>query len=153
MEALTPTSPSFDPMELLGRDYPSFHAAVDAVEAALRTLPQLDLPPVHCKTDGLYSRRLFMPAGSVIVSKIHRKQHQYVVLQGLATVLTAEGAARIGAGFSGITEPGTRRLLFIEEDSEWMTFHPTKFDDLPDIEADLIIPRHLLEETLTQLQP
>jgi len=144
-------SPPIDPMELLGKDYPSFHAAVDAVEEALLTLPQAYLPPDHTLTVGLYSRRLFMPAGSAIVSKIHRRQHQYVVLSGLATVLTAEGASRISAGQSGITEPGTRRILFIHEDSEWMTFHPTDQTDLESIEDDLIIPRHLLEETLTQL--
>ncbi|NBU83469.1 MAG: hypothetical protein EBS21_02485 [Sphingomonadaceae bacterium] len=146
-------SPPIDPMELLGRDYPSFHAAVDAVEAALNTLPQSCLPPVHALTSGLYSRRLFMPAGSVIVSKIHRRQHQYVALSGVATVLTADGASRVTAGQSGITEPGTRRLLFIHEDSEWMTFHPTDQTDIESIENDLIIPRHLLEETLTQLLP
>lgn len=136
-------------MELLGRDYPSFHAAVDAVEDALRTLPQADLPPVHTLTAGLYSRRLFMPAGSVIVSKIHRRQHQYVVLSGRATVLTESGATMISGGHSGITEPGTRRVLFIHEDSDWMTFHPTDQTTMEDIEADLIIPRHLLEEPLT----
>lgn len=135
-------------MELLGRDYPSFHAAVDAMEEALRTLPQSDLPPVHTLTAGLYSRRLFVPAGSVVVTKIHRRQHQVVVLSGMSTVLTESGACLMGAGYSGVTEPGTRRVVFVHEDTEWITFHPTDQTDLESIEADLIIPRHLLEEPL-----
>ncbi len=151
MEPPAAPAPAFDLMAMIGKDYPSFHAAADALEASMLAFPQPDLPPVHTITAGLYSRRLFMPAGMMIVSKIHRKQHQYVIFSGRATVFTEAGAVEVGAGFSGITEPGTRRILFIHEDCDWMTFHPTDKTDPASIEAEIILPRHLLEETFPQL--
>lgn len=140
-------------MWLIAQDYSSFHSAVDAVEEFMATLPQGKNDPVHTLTPGLYSRRLFMPALSVIVSKIHRKEHQFVVLSGTATVVSEDGASLIRAGYSGVTKAGTRRVLFIHSDSIWMTYHPTDCTSLDDIEADLILPRHELPEPLTSLSP
>ena len=138
-------------MALLAQDYPSFHAAVDSVEDFMATLPQGENDPQHTLTPGLYSRRLFMPALSVVVSKIHRREHQFVVLAGSATVINESGASLIRAGYHGVTPAGTRRVLFIHTDSEWMTFHPTDQTTLEDIEADLILPRQALPEPLTTL--
>jgi hypothetical protein len=135
-------------MWLIAQDYPNFHAAVDCVEAFMAGQPQGENHPQHTLTPGLYSRRLFMPALAVVVSKIHRREHQYVVLSGSATVVTESGAVLVRAGYSGITPANTRRVLFVHE---WMTFHPTDQTTLEDIEADLILPRQALPEPLTTL--
>ena len=52
------------------------------------------------------------------------------------TPLTKE----IKAGYIGITMPGTRRILYIYEDTEWTTFHATDKATLEDVEADIIEP-------------
>ena len=140
-------------MWLIAQDYPDFHAAVDCVEAFMAGQPQGENHPQHTLTPGLYSRRLFMPALAVVVSKIHRREHQYVVLSGSATVVTESGAVLVRAGYSGITPANTRRVLFVHTNSEWMTFHPTDQTDLLAIEDDLILPRQALPEALTTLSP
>lgn len=98
----------------------------------------------HRFTPGLYSREILMPKGTLLTSKIHRTEHQYVVLQGVAHVWTDdEGVVTIKAPFVGITKPGTRRILFIEEDCRWITFHPTKETNIEQIEAELIYPHQI----------
>lgn len=103
------------------------HAKLDALEAAMLDsgLPVVHLPVVHTFTPGLYSRRIHMPAGSVLTSKGHETEHQYVVLRGRARVSIPGAAPQVlKAGHAGITCAGTRRALVIEEDCDWITFHP-----------------------------
>ena len=85
--------------------------------------------PVHCLTthrftDGMYIREIFMPAGSLITSKIHKTEHPYIVSYGkVAVSIDSEDWDEITAPYIGITKPGTRRVLYIIEDCIWTTFH------------------------------
>jgi hypothetical protein len=107
--------------------------------------PAVQCPVQHRFTPGMYSREIFMPAGSLITSKIHRTEHQFVVLSGRCRVYNAENeeVAEFTAGHVGITKPGTRRVLVILEDTRWVTFHPTNKTDLAEIESDLIEPHDI----------
>ena len=90
--------------------------------------------PVHCLTthkftDGMYIREIFMPAGSLITSKIHKTEHPYIVSYGkVAVSIDSEDWDEITAPYTGITKPGTRRVLYILEDCIWTTFH--RIDDM-----------------------
>lgn len=101
-----------------------------------------ELPVKHHFTPGLYAREIFMAAGMVLTSKIHNTEHPFVVSKGRCSVyneLTGDSVL-IEAPYFGITYPGTRRLLFIHEDTVWTTFHPTPLTDLEQIEAEIIMP-------------
>jgi len=98
---------------------------IDELEATLLQLPQVDCPLIHTFTKGLYMREVFMPAGTMVTSKIHNTQHPYEVLQGVVSVQIDMGEWQlIEAPYSGITQAGTRRVLYIHEDCRWKTFHP-----------------------------
>jgi len=85
----------------------------------------IELPVINTFTPGLYSREIFMPKGTLLTSKVHKTEHPYVILSGKAKVYKADGDfEELEAGFSGITQPNTRRVLYIEEDCKWVTFHP-----------------------------
>lgn len=115
---------------------------VDWIQSELAKLPQLDCPQNHIFTPGLYVREIFMPAGAVFVSKIHRSKHPFVISKGAVSVWMAEtGWQRLEAPHTGVTMPGARRILFIHEDCVWSTFHPTTETDLEKIESQLIEPR------------
>lgn len=75
-------------------------------------LPLVDQPLVHRWTPGLYVRQITNPAGSLVTTEIHKTEHPFFVLQGVVTVRGPEGTREIVAPFSGITMPGTRRLIF-----------------------------------------
>lgn len=95
-------------------------------------------PLEHVFVDGAYIRKITMPKGMLLTSKIHKKSHPYFILQGDVSVLTDEGEVRIKAPYAGITEAGTKRLLYIHEETVWITVHATKETDLAKIEEEII---------------
>ena len=127
-------------MEITNRD-----ERVDELEAEmLSNFPVIDCPVKHIFTPKLYSREIFMPAGSLITSKIHKTEHPYVVSKGVVSVWIDNGKeVLIKAPYSGITKPGTRRVLYVWEDCIWTTFHVDEEDskDVDKIE-ERIIEKH-----------
>lgn len=97
-------------------------------------------PLKHTFVDGAYIREIFMPAGLVLTSKIHKIKHPYFVMKGKCEVITDEGLHLIEAPYHGITEPGTKRILKILEDTIWITVHSTDSKDLAEIEKQIIAP-------------
>ena len=130
------------------------HERLDGLELwMLNTYPVVDMPVEHRFTPGLYSREIFMPAGTLLTSKIHNTRHQYVVISGRASVYIPDvGVQVLEAGHVGFTEPGTRRVLYIHEDCRWITFHPIyegEEGDVGSIEARIIEPRLLRDGDTT----
>ena len=95
-------------------------------------------PLKHTFVDGAYVREIRMPKGVLLTSKIHKICHPYFVLEGDVSVLTENGVQRIKAPYSGITQPGTKRILYIHEDTTWVTVHVTNKTDPDEIEKDII---------------
>lgn len=119
---------------------------VDAVHRYCATLPAAEMPVTNRWTPGMYAREIYMPKGSLVVSKIHKTEHPFVVLTGKAAVWDARhGVQQLSAGHVGITTPGTRRVLFIHEDCRWITFHATDKLSVEEVESDIIEPYALSE--------
>jgi len=95
-------------------------------------------PLLHTFADGLYVRTIRMPKGLLLTSKIHKTNHPYFVMEGEVSVLTDEGEIRIKAPYAGITKAGTKRVLYIHEDTVWITVHATDKTDLAEIEDEII---------------
>ena len=99
---------------------------IDELEATLiqEVDSLIEAPLIHRFADGMYIREIYMPAGSLWTSKIHKTEHPYVVSLGKAAVsIDAKGWDEIEAPCTGITKPGTRRVLYIIEDCIWTTYH------------------------------
>ena len=135
---------------------------VDNLEAVMMQFPEelIDGPLVHKFTDGMYIREIFMPAGSLWTSKIHKTEHPYVVSYGKAAVsIDAQEWYEITAPYTGITKPGTRRVLYILEDCIWTTFHridgmKSEYNDLSSEEIDKIVEEiedKILEPHINQI--
>jgi len=99
------------------------------------------MPLTHRFTDGMYIREIFMPAGTLLTSKIHKTNHPFVVTKGKCKVFDGKNIQNIVGPHTGITEPNTRRLLYIEEDTTWLTFHVTDKTDIDEIEKEIIEDR------------
>jgi len=100
---------------------------IDEAEALLVQLPKVECPLKHIFTPGLYIREIFMPAGTLLTSKIHKTEHPFVVSKGKLNVLLDGKMEFIEAPYRGVTKPGTRRVLYIIEDTIWTTFHPLPY--------------------------
>ena len=98
-------------------------------------------PLKHSFGEGLYIREIFMPAGSLVVSKTHKYAHPYFIMQGKFSVMTEEGNFTIQAPFYDITKAGTKRVLYIHEDCVWCTVHanPTNTKDIKTLENEITV--------------
>lgn len=121
---------------------------VDRLEGFLAKLPQADMPLTHRFTPGLYVREIFMPKDCIVISKIHKTEHPFVIIQGSASVWNNGKVEHLKAPHVGITKPGARRLLYIHEDCRWLTFHPTDETDVDKIEEQIILKRPICEDKL-----
>lgn len=103
-------------------------------------LPRAVCPVEHIFTPGLYTRRTTLPAGSLVTSMEHKTEHPFVVAKGTVEVITPEGAFIYQAPHSGITMPGTRRVLRALTETVWFTFHVTEKTDVEAIASDILEP-------------
>ena len=118
--------------------------AINALQEAISTMPQADLPTQHFFADGMYCRFLPRPAGTLIVGKVHKKEHFYIVCCGTIQVTNGEGAAKEITGPAVIvSQPGTKRAVLAITDATCLTVHKTDKIDLDEIEEELIEPDNL----------
>jgi hypothetical protein len=131
--------------------HPVSRNKISNFENEVAKLPQIELPLTHRFAPGLYIREIFMPAGSVVVSMVHKEEHFTIVQKGRATVVTEYGTVEITAPYSQITPPGTKRVLYIHEDSIWITVHhnPDNITDIEKLEAHYAVPSFQEYEALT----
>jgi hypothetical protein len=100
---------------------------IDEAEAILVQLPKVECPLKHSFTPGLYIREIFMPAGTLLTSKIHKTEHPFIVSKGKLNVFLDGEMQYIEAPYRGVTKPGTRRVIYILESTIWTTFHPLPY--------------------------
>lgn len=138
---------------------------LDEFEAELAT----QYEPAHCPvshlfTPGLYVRQMLIPAGTALISLEHLTEHPFVVMFGRLRILsTTDPPALVEGGHIGVTQSGTRRVAFAEEDTLWVTFHATEETDIEKIVTGItadpdnpLIPEELRSqwrESLPQSQP
>lgn len=101
-------------------------------------LPQ----PDHIFHPGWYERRLLVPAGMLIVGKIHKHAHPVGVIYGRALIISEFNHQEVGPGFLDVSSAGVKRVVLAIDDTLFFTIHanPTDTRDLAQIEADHIEP-------------
>lgn len=119
-------------------------SVVLALQQAMEALPdeaKLPIEPMtrHYFADGAYAREMVIPAGVVVVGKIHKTAHICIVSKGVVDVLDEHGdVRRIRAPATFVSQPGTKRAAYAIEETVWTVFHPTHERDLEKIEAQFI---------------
>ena len=115
--------------------------ALNGMQSLMATLPQLELGTEHRFADGMYARILSRMAGDLIVGKVHRREHFYIIAKGCVAVSDGGEPAQVHeAGTVLVSKPGTKRAVLALEDSICMTVHRTDKLNLDDIENELIEP-------------
>lgn len=113
---------------------------VDALRAALEQMPQYEPETTHRFHGGMYCREVWRPAGVLVVGKVHRQEHFYVIVSGTVLITTDEGAQRITGPATLCSKPGVRRAVYAETDALCMTFHRTDATTIEAAEAELVEP-------------
>ena len=101
-----------------------------------------ECPLTHHFAPGLYAREIFLPAGTVVVGKIHRHAHINTISKGRVFVATEFGFVELVAPVTFVSQPGTKRALVAQEDTIWTTYHPTEETELSKIEEHVIAPSY-----------
>lgn len=110
------------------------------LEEAIKTLPQMEFTTNHYFAPGVYTRELFIPAGTVLTGKIHRHEIMNVLVSGTIRVTTDDGIERLTGPLIFNSQAGTKKAGFTETDVIWLNIHPTKLTDLEEIEKEFIAP-------------
>lgn len=125
---------------------------IDELEAVMNEYPKIDCPLTHRFVNGQYIREIFMPAGSMITSMIHKTTHPFFVLHGKVSVYSEnDGVQFIEAPYIGTTTPNTRRVLYIHEDTTWATCHVTDIKPEDDSEESVLKAVQLIEEKILEV--
>jgi len=95
-------------------------------------------PLTHFFAPGVYVRQIFVPAGTTVVTKIHRYSHVAIVAKGRVHVVTEDGTEIIEAPHTWVVNPSGKKAVYHETDTIWITVHPTEETDLAKIERDII---------------
>ena len=119
-----------------------FREGIIAVEERMKCMqgavgPEF-YPLKHDFAEGLYIRKISCPKGHLVVTKIHKCSHPFFMLKGEVSILTEDGVIRLKAPWYDITKAGTKRVIYMHEDVEWVTVHATKETDIEEIEKEII---------------
>jgi mannose-6-phosphate isomerase-like protein (cupin superfamily) len=112
--------------------------AVEELQREIAKLPQAAFPTEHIFHGGMYCRQVWRPAGALIVGKVHKKEHFYMVVEGTILVTSDDGPVRVTGPHLMLSKPGTKRAVFAETDALCMTFHRVDSDNVADAEAELV---------------
>ncbi len=106
-------------------------------EAFSRTVPNVEIEPVHTFIDGLYSREIVFEAGTFATGNNHMRSQMDVMVEGEMLVATEEGYKRLVAPMTFITEPGVRKAGIAVKRTRWISYIPTDLTTVEEVEAQL----------------
>lgn len=95
-------------------------------------------PTTHNFADGQYIREIYNPANEIIVTKIHKQNHPFFLLEGKMTIITLEETITIEAPYYDVTKAGTQRIIYTHEPCRFVTVHRTDSLSIDDIEKEVI---------------
>lgn len=113
-------------------------------------LPECTLKHYFTPIDGkygccTYAREMTIPAGTLIIGKIHRHEHLNIISKGKVAVSTEFGTKYLEAPCTFVSEVGLKRAVIAEEDTIWTTIHLTDKcgeEYLSEIEDEVIAPSY-----------
>lgn len=112
---------------------------VEALQSAMMNLPQAPgMTTDHFFGGGMYCRRIAIPAGRIIVSKVHNTEHMFIGCVGELMVAGQGENYTLKPGDVVISPVGTKRVVMAVTDVVVMTIHKTDPASLDDLERELV---------------
>jgi len=111
---------------------------VKALQVEVSKLPQYEPKTKHYFHGGMYCREVFRHADVLIVGKVHKKEHFYLVVSGTLAITTDDGVQKITGPHLLCSKPGTKRAVYALTDAICMTFHRVESDNVEDAEIELV---------------
>lgn len=119
-------------------DPTDMRAAVQRLQGEVSKLPQYEPQTTHRFHAGMYCREVWRAAGVLVIGKVHKKEHFYVIVSGTLRITTDEGVQRLTGPAVLECKPGTQRAVYSETDALCMTFHRTDATTVEEAERELV---------------
>jgi len=113
---------------------------IEKLQSEMVKMPQAELETEHYFSDGMYCRKVYRSARTLIVGKVHKKAHFFMCAKGEIIAWSENGMKKLCAGDIIESKPDTKRVTLALSDAIGITFHKTDKTDLDEIEAELIEP-------------
>jgi len=107
-----------------------------------------DAPVQNVFAPGTYCREITMAEGSFIIGRIHRHAHTNIISRGVCLVLTEFGIEELRAPCIFNSEPGTKRVVLVLEDTVWTTVHSNPDNE---VREDVLL-RRLSTDTYADIE-
>lgn len=111
---------------------------VERLKLELMKLPQYEPETKHHFHAGMYCREVLRDAGVLVVGKVHKKEHFYLIVSGTVSITTDDGVQTVTGPHLLKSKPGTRRAVFSETPALCMTFHVTNAVTVEEAEIELV---------------
>lgn len=119
---------------------PSMRDRVMRLQEELAKLPQYEPETKHYFHGGMYCREVWRHAGVLVVGKVHKKEHFYLIVSGTVSITTDDGVQRVTGPHLLRCSPGTKRAVFSETEALCMTFHVVDSTTIEEAELELVEP-------------
>jgi hypothetical protein len=97
-----------------------------------------ELPLEHFICNKTYVRQITLPKDIIVTGKVHNFDHTSIISKGDVTVMTPEGVTRIKAPATWISKAGTKRLIYVHEETIWATIHQSENTLVEDLEKEIV---------------
>ena len=125
---------------------------IDGIQSEVEGQDQLDIPVTHYFSKDVYAREVKIPAGTIVVGKIHKFENLNILSKGDISLLSIDGVQRVQAPFTVVSSPSVKRVAYTHTDCVWTTIHGTDERDVDKIEEKFIAKSYEeIEEKLIDL--
>lgn len=115
-------------------------------ELVTKANQNVDCKLEHTFSEGLYTRQLSIPKGSLVVGKLHRHKTLNILIKGSVTLYTGDKPVRLNAPYIFESDVMTRKAIYTHSDTVWANIHVTNITDLDEIEREFIVDESITIE-------
>jgi quercetin dioxygenase-like cupin family protein len=93
----------------------------------------------HYFINGVYVRAIVIPKNHIVTGRIHKHECINIMAKGKMVITDEHGLRRyLGAGDIFVSHAGTKRAVYAEDDSVYVTVHHTFKTDIDAVEDYLV---------------
>lgn len=112
---------------------------IETMESEMFKHEQVHIPVEHLFVNGMYARKIMIPAGTVLTGRVHKFGYVDIMLSGEISVATPDGVRTL-SGFNILEgKAGRKRAGYAHTDVHWVTVHRTEETDPDGIEDKLTV--------------
>jgi len=97
-----------------------------------------ELPLEHFICNRTYTRQITLPKDMLLTGKVHNFDHVSIISKGEVSIMTDEGVSRIKAPATWISKAGTKRLIYVHEETIWATIHQSENTEVEELEKEIV---------------